>query len=152
MSNVIRPTQFNALADFRRWESAFDVALKNPSARLAWQTLTQEDCNPDALKSALYYAAYTTKSAYELPKEFVAFSRAREATLQLLRDLQRTLRTPAFGKDSIADKLFLVLVAHVLDLPSFTGKLLPCHCNRIPWAKARPSQEPVWQPFVARRK
>jgi hypothetical protein len=74
------------------WETHFDAELKRPDTLKAWRTLIGRDCDPHALKSALFYAARSLDAAQEVPGEWEAFSRAREASLTQLSELKKTLR------------------------------------------------------------
>lgn len=113
MSKFSKPHRRKIIDDFRRWEIGFNAEMKLDEANLgkAWSKLIEERCDPDALKSALYYAAVVLTSAYELPQRFDAFSRAKEETLAQLAKLKKALESlmlPSFRSQAMADRIFRV--------------------------------------------
>jgi hypothetical protein len=94
MSRLVKPYLRDAPDDFRRrWEIRFDAALKNEGAQEAWQKLTAEEgCDPNALKSALYYAAYCLEGAQDAPQAWENYSRVRGTLFMQSSELKKTLR------------------------------------------------------------
>jgi hypothetical protein len=86
------PARAPSAHGFKRWESLFDAELKKPATRIAWRTLRDHHCDPFALKSSLFYAAYRLKDAQEVPQAWEAFDRARETTLSQVAQLKKVLR------------------------------------------------------------
>ncbi len=108
MSTEAKVLHATAMHAFRLWEIKFDVAVKVPATRLAWQRLIRNRCHAVALKSALFYAAYTLEGAQEFPKEFAAFVRTSEETLINVATLKKTLHTlmaPLYRRRRVASYL-----------------------------------------------
>jgi hypothetical protein len=99
--------------DFRRWEIGFNAAMKFDDDNIggAWRKLIDAGCDPDALKSALYYAAVVLRSACELPQNLHAFFLSKRETLAQLAKLKKALESltlQSFGGRAIADRVFHV--------------------------------------------
>lgn len=84
-------SRIHSRADFRDWERRFDAELKKPAAKIAWRTLLENHCDPQALKSALYYAADHLRLAYDAHRGN-EFEIAREQTLTQIARLRETMR------------------------------------------------------------
>ena len=63
MSTQTKLSHSAFIDEFRRWEIHFDAALKSPDTLNAWRALLDRQCDARALKSALYYAAFTWEGA-----------------------------------------------------------------------------------------
>ena len=92
MSTQTKPSDAAPEDDFTRWQKKFDVALERPERLKAWRTLIDHGCDPRALKSALYYAAYHLSGAQECPREWGAYARVRKTIFNQLSELRESLR------------------------------------------------------------
>jgi len=94
---------------FTLWNIKFDAELKEPAAMLAWRTLTDHKCDPQALKSALYHAAVHLDGAQELSKRWKQYLAIRQSAFDHLSELQKTflqLMALKFRSDQFMDHLF----------------------------------------------
>src|SRR5438132_14176230 len=93
MSTQTKPSDAAPEDDFTRWQKKFDVALERPDRLKAWRTLIDHHrCDPNALKSALYYAAYNLSGPQECPRDWGPYARARKTIFTKLRELRESLR------------------------------------------------------------
>lgn len=92
MSTQTKPSHPPPKDSFGRWEGKFDAALKRLDRLKAWRTLVDRQCDPLALKSALYYAAEHLDAAQELPEKWRAYSSAWEDAVNPLIELEKTLQ------------------------------------------------------------
>ena len=90
MSTRIRPSDPPPKDDSIRWE--LDIELTRLDVQRAWSTLVEHQCDPLALKSALYYAEQYLAAAYEMPEKLRGYSRTRGYAVNLLIELEKTLQ------------------------------------------------------------
>jgi hypothetical protein len=55
--------------DFKQWGIRFDAELMKPGSRIAWRKLKDHGCDPQALKSILFYAARFLEKFLCSPKQ-----------------------------------------------------------------------------------
>ena len=132
MSTQTKPSHPPPKNDFSRWEGKFDDALERPDRLKAWRTLVDHQCDPLALKSALYYASEHLYAAHELPEKWRAYSSAWEDAVDPLIELEKTLHrlmeVRALGIQ-IADDLLLFYGVKKREITFF--KTLPATLGRI---------------------
>lgn len=75
----------------KAWEARFDAELKNEDPKQAWETLLEHQCDPRALKSALYYAADFLWHAQQVGRVNEFYSK-REESLTQVAQLKNTIR------------------------------------------------------------
>jgi hypothetical protein len=105
---------------FNQWERWFELELKTSDVLLAWQTLVDNyQCDPRALKSALYYAAENLWASQEAPLKWAAYSQARKSALIRVAELEEALGKLAFlqfGREEILDSLLIYYQAKENDV------------------------------------
>jgi len=131
MSKVKNSRQRKAVDDFRRWEIGFDDEMRFDEENVggAWKRLIEAGCEPDALKSTLYYAAFSLKSAQEYPRQLNAFFCAKQETLVEVAKLKKaieSLAVPTFRGRAMLDHvlhIYGVRKEHILFFREFPNML-----------------------------